>query len=68
VNRFIAAANDLGQPAAADAKEAVMLITFLVAILALVIAVVACAVLNPDYRGDLADRLDEAPEEWEASI
>jgi hypothetical protein len=68
VNRFSATGNSAGQTAAADAEEAVMLLTFLVAMLALIIAVVACAVLNPDYHADAAEKENAVTADWESSI
>lgn len=45
-----------------------MLITFLIAMLALVLAVVVCAVLDPDYHGDDTGKEDAVAPDWEGSI
>jgi hypothetical protein len=45
-----------------------MLITFLVAMLALVIAVVVRAVLDPDYHADQAEKENAVTADWESSI
>jgi hypothetical protein len=68
VNRFSAVGNSAVQSAIANAEEAVMLITFLVAMLALVIAVVGCALVSPGYHADTGDRQDTGAADWEGSI
>jgi hypothetical protein len=68
VNRFSAEGNSARQTAAADAEEAVMLITFLVAMLALVIAVAVRALLDPDYHADPAEKENAVTADWESSI
>jgi hypothetical protein len=68
VNCFSAAGSSAGHSADVKAKEAVMLITFLVAMLALVIAIVGCAVVNPGYHADAAGEQDVGAPDWESSI
>ena len=45
-----------------------MLITFLIATLALVIAIVGCALLTPGYHIDGLGRQEPDTADWESSI
>ena len=45
-----------------------MLLTFLIAMLALIIAVLVGAVLNPEHRGDATGDEETGAADWEASV
>jgi hypothetical protein len=45
-----------------------MLLTFLVAMLALIIAVLVGAALNPEYRGDTTGQEGAGTPDWKASV
>jgi hypothetical protein len=45
-----------------------MLITFLVAMLALIIAVLGCAALRPGYHAIVADEQETGAVDWKGSV
>jgi hypothetical protein len=51
-----------------SSEEAAMLLTFLIAMLALIIAVLLGAAVNPDYHGNESAHEGTGAPDWEGSI
>jgi hypothetical protein len=68
VNRFRAATGIAVRPSPASSEEAAVLLTFLIAMLALIIAVLVGAAVNPDYHENATGHERTHAPDWEASV